>query len=756
MTQHKHLRGTMSLKRFLSVLAAVSLLAMMVGTAGCGNTINSAEPNTNILSDGKSESSAHLISTSDQLHAVRDDLSAHYRLVNDIDLVDWGNWEPIGTYNNPFKGTFDGEGFVIRNMKIEINSDDDKPVYAGLFGCLDRATLKNTGIENSTVNVKSSNMGRAYAGGITGYANYSSSVLNCYFTGEVRATAIGITSNPASYAGGIAGAIASSAVVSNCYNLGNVNAVSDDGTSATAGGIAGDSSASTISGCYNTGAVNAVAKNDSDRDARAGGIVGYSTNYMSYTGSTVSDCFNWGEVSAECSGTAFVGGIVGYSGSFSTIDNCYNIGNTRTAGSSTAYVGGIVGDFSFEELSNCYYLTNVAGRIGAVLTNVQALTEEQMRQQSSFVGFDFSDVWVIDSANNSGYPYLAHTALGNAMPKTIQLPKDISPTGDNFFAGGNGSHGSPYLISTPAQLDAIRNNLRANHSYKLINDIDLAEWGEWEPIGIDYMEYFGGNFDGDGYVIKNMTVNRNIRVNEDVLAGLFGYAVGATIKNIGLINSTVRAIADTSGESAFAGGIAGNVESTTIINCYNKGTVSATSVDAYTNVGGLVGGADESSKISNSYNSGNVSAKSRFAQAGGIAGGTSATINNCYNTGDVTATGDASNWNTNLNNSRAGGITGSTSSATISNCYNTGAVHAVSSLDARLGGIAGERRSSEEVNINNCYYLNISAKADGGGIGLTEDQMRQQASFIGFDFAGVWAIDSSTNNGYPYLRDMQP
>jgi hypothetical protein len=39
---------------------------------------------------------------------------------------------------------------------------------------------------------------------------------------------------------------------------------------------------------------------------------------------------------------------------------------------------------------------------------------------------------------------------------------------------------------------------------------------------------------------------------------------------------------------------------------------------------------------------------------------------------------------------------------------------------------------------------------------LTATQMKQQASFVGFDFGTVWAINPAINNGYPYLRGMQP
>lgn len=74
-----------------------------------------------------STSSPYLIATATQLNAIRCDLSAHYRLIADIDLADpcWGiGWQPIGalrfwsdewgghTINHElgFSGTLDGNG----------------------------------------------------------------------------------------------------------------------------------------------------------------------------------------------------------------------------------------------------------------------------------------------------------------------------------------------------------------------------------------------------------------------------------------------------------------------------------------------------------------------------------------------------------------------------------------------------------------------------------------------------------------------
>ncbi|MCL2165293.1 MAG: hypothetical protein FWH55_13125 [Oscillospiraceae bacterium] len=72
--------------------------------------------------------------------------------------------------------------------------------------------------------------------------------------------------------------------------------------------------------------------------------------------------------------------------------------------------------------------------------------------------------------------------------------------------------------------------------------------------------------------------------------------------------------------------------------------------------------------------------------------------------------------------------------------------------------------SSSDSSIRNCYYLNNTNVAvglsDAGNptsiSAFTSTQMKQQASYVGFDFTNTWAISPSINNGYPYLRGLQP
>ena len=140
--------------------------------------------------------------------------------------------------------------------------------------------------------------------------------------------------------------------------------------------------------------------------------------------------------------------------------------------------------------------------------------------------------------------------------------------------------------------------------------------------------------------------------------------------------------------------------------------------------------------------------------AGGIVGRllSSSSINNCYNMGSVSTTASGSTY--------AGGIVGEMSNSYVSNVYNTGLINATTA-----SGIVGVPEGGK--SMINCYYSTDSATRGYGPTGgasliitnvksLTSTQMCQQSSFDGFDFTTVWAISPSINNGYPYLRGLQP
>ena len=103
-------------------------------------------------------------------------------------------WTPIGTYDSPFSGIFDGQGHTVKGVYIMRKN------YAGLFGYLDGGTIQNVGVVESDIS-------GANAGGIVGGS--SGTIQSCYYTGTVERSLV---------AGGIVGNY-KNGTVTNCYYL---------------------------------------------------------------------------------------------------------------------------------------------------------------------------------------------------------------------------------------------------------------------------------------------------------------------------------------------------------------------------------------------------------------------------------------------------------------------------------------------------------------------------------------------------------
>jgi hypothetical protein len=343
------------------------------------------------------------------------------------------SWDFQGT---AFTGTFDGNGYKITNFAIDGGSND----YLGLFGEIDTGgSVKNLGLENCAVSgvsdsyhvgglvgsTKYGSISDCYStgtvsgydgvGGLVGYNLYGS-IINCYSTGVVSG------SGSSNSVGGLVGSNGGG-IISNCYSTGSVICGSDYYYSRV-GGLVGSNS-SIINNCYSTGAVS-VSGSSGSQDV--GGLVGSN-------GGNISDCYSTGTVSgswdvgglvgynsygdiSNCystgavSGSSSVGGLVGFNkGSSSSIISCYSTG--AVSGSSS--VGGLVGYKEYGIISNCYSTGTVSGSswgVGGLVGYNEGssishcyflitsgpdngygtpLTDEEMKQQSSFVGWDFTN-----------------------------------------------------------------------------------------------------------------------------------------------------------------------------------------------------------------------------------------------------------------------------------------------------------------------------------------------------------------------------
>ena len=298
-------------------------------------------------------------------------MKAHYKLISDLDFSDIEGWNSGDKSNyQAFSGSLDGDNHKI----LGLNSDSILPA---LFYKVEGAEFKNLVFSNIDFNMVESSFGNLLA-----VLAYDSS-----FTNIIIDDTVNISGN-ASYAGGIV-ASAYNSSFTNIFNYGNV--FSGYYYHGKAAGIVVEGYGIAINECYNYGDIIGT-------NSIVGGIVSYLGN-DSNSGNvgTLKNSYNIGNVSSEI----YAGGIVG-EGENTYIDGVYNISNSDDIGNNFY---NIVGSASGMVVMNSYYLDNSRGAIlnnyNSELVNVMAKSSEQMKEKSTYLNFDFDNVWEIDSS----YPY---------------------------------------------------------------------------------------------------------------------------------------------------------------------------------------------------------------------------------------------------------------------------------------------------------------------------------------------------------------
>ena len=210
-------------------------------------------------------------------------------LDKNIDLTGKG-WTPIGTsFDNSYKGTFDGGGHTITGLAVTTNDQ-----FVGLFGYLNRAgTVKNVVMEGVLI---TSNHMFGCTGGVVGYS--WGTIENCSVSGSVSGT---------DCVGGVVGSQKAGSIIG-CSSSATVK-----GTHYV-GGVAGEKWGS-MTACYATG--NVTLEIASQKNNFGGGVVGLNG------GSRVLACYATGNVTSTGSstGNVHIGGLFG--DSYTTVTACY-------------------------------------------------------------------------------------------------------------------------------------------------------------------------------------------------------------------------------------------------------------------------------------------------------------------------------------------------------------------------------------------------------------------------------------------------
>ena len=259
-----------------------------------------------------------------------------------------GGFIPIGKNDQYFfSGVFDGQGYEIKNLYININVKETEKKYIGLFGYICNSKIRNLGLATDDILINCYS-GCKFIGGIAGYVK-NGDIENCYHTGNIKIN----VNEDAGYVGGIAGYV-ESGNINDSYNNGNITN-SSGSAQGISGGIVGKIQQGNVSTCYNTGKITHDLKSVSSNEKYiVGGIVGI--------GNAIYNCKNTGDVgiytvySFSC--YEYAGGIAGIS---EDITDSYNTGNIMTnlvvSNSIKEYVGGIAGMST--KINNSYNIGDI-------------------------------------------------------------------------------------------------------------------------------------------------------------------------------------------------------------------------------------------------------------------------------------------------------------------------------------------------------------------------------------------------------------
>ncbi|WP_310557703.1 hypothetical protein [Flavobacterium sp.] len=360
-------------------------------------------------------------------------------------------------------------------------------------------------------------------------------------------------------------------------------------------------------------------------------------------------------------------------------------------------------------------------------------------------------VYLSKAVNESSTdPYSADYTLKRFANKYFKIMSDLNLKNIPFIPIGKVP-----VLTFLGNLDGNFKKI-SNLKIKTTNNLELS--GLFGCMGfttsVKNLSIINGNIEGINYVggiagkiganskIENCSYDGIIR-GIDFVGGIIGG--GNSDINSGDILNSCSFNGSIVGNK-YVGGIIGSVDSNSQINrCFNKGNIKGSA-----KVGGIVGDKYDC-VVNQCYNIGTVMATT--ASAGGIIGvsngyaslGVKSDVFNCYNRGEISAP------------SSAAGIIGTQIKGSVHNSYNTGKISMPSEYNNPIA--KGYDYSWNEVD--NCYYLNSSITLDSKS-GLIRGISKEQNFMLTISFVNdlnknilpnAWKQDKipNTNGGYPIL-----
>lgn len=733
------------------------------------------------------------------------------------------------THTQYFYGEYDGQGYTIKNGTFTqtANKSTNKNWPVGMFGVLWGATVKNLTFDNivaSGNSVVGIVAGHSY--GKFGEAvrpERQNVISNITVTDTCKVNlwtgAAATASDTKNFDnGGIGGLVgrAYNTHIEDCDVSANIDV--DYGHTKVGGIVGYMSNATLVDGCTFSGVIDYTAALLTQ--TQIGGIVGqWQGNGNLFQGTSgIIDCVNFGSFVDGVSGSAVLGlgGILGGADDIKTgpdgsnvnlFENNYNLSDTATFGTSygKTRLGGVIGYTWTAEVSSAYEVLEI---VNCHTVGYNGKVIDTTYDGGIVIGMNKkrNGVLCATETNCTNGEYDADT-LNTIVTAMLDCDRVITMSAGwdgktAIVPKGQGTAQSPYLIASAANLkwlsDCVGNSgdvelstVAPNHKgeqtvaklsdtvpvyCKQTADIDLngkniktiGSYVRWDRSGMitdNAMQYFCGEYDGQGYTIKNgsftsqSTNNNNIRWT----GGMFGSLYGATVKNLTFDNMTVKA-------NSVAGMVAGygiaiyseaqdlkhkNVIKNIIVTdtCRITSADATIKPDAASAFGGIIGHA-HNTDISNCSVAGSVVPLNQVQFVGGVAGviGQGTVVDRCIFKGSIV-------YNNKISRETViGGIVGDISSFNelvysktgITNCVNDGyfvgkVVNDGTSafcMGGILGGICGAGaaplRGKTPFICDSNYNLSSPAKWNYNGV----DSNGRVGGILG----GAWNNDNSANS----------
>ena len=495
------------------------------------------------------------------------------KLMNDIDLYEMGadnepvTFNPIGANKNYFKGTFDGQGFTIKNMYQSgwaLGYDWDNYGTIGLFAYIWNATIKNLTIENAECFVEGGNVA-SIAGCAWG---------NCTFENiTVKNSTFATYNNRAAGIVGYTGGSGTMTYKDITIDEDTVIAGLWGSFDSSLGGVVGSIQDPTKHVFEN---VTVACRLDAYNDVTAaykyyayrmcGMLIGRIP--VDVNNQPILDNVTVGEdVVIDYSNTPdYTYAII--DGSWKRLEAGYAYGGVDMTQHPDAEViykpfnsmlgGQQYGSYGQDDHEDIEAKGRVAAFDGEYFTSLENAVKAADGAKDSegnaipvklMADYD-KDILITESLtlDLNGYAFTGKVTtvdgykvvFEDGQYTTVEAPKING-------LDGSGTQADPYQIGSVEDLVKFRDSVNAGETkynaegvYVILTaDIDLSSVANWTPIGNwDYS--FDANFNGQGHKIMNLKMSDSTAANGEAYLGFFGITANNTIENFVIENVTIN------------------------------------------------------------------------------------------------------------------------------------------------------------------------------------------------------------------------